>query len=144
MNDIPQLGSRVVRTAAGDIAVFRTADDEVFALDDRCPHKGGPLTQGIVHDKRVTCPLHNWVIELGERRGGRAGRGMHARASDQGRERHGVAVASRGNVGQLRWSGIPVATDRSTSQSFVPVSYGVAAPGVPWNKSPSEPVSIEF
>jgi nitrite reductase (NADH) small subunit len=64
LNDIPVLGSRVVRTSSGDIAVFRTADDEVFALDDRCPHKGGPLSQGIVHNKRVTCPLHNFVIEL--------------------------------------------------------------------------------
>jgi nitrite reductase (NADH) small subunit len=53
-----------VRTSSGDIAVFRAADDEVFALDDRCPHKGGPLSQGIVHNKRVTCPLHNFVIEL--------------------------------------------------------------------------------
>jgi nitrite reductase [NAD(P)H] small subunit len=64
LNDIPVLGSRVVRTASGDIAVFRTADNEVFALDDRCPHKGGPLSQGIVHNRRVTCPLHNFVIEL--------------------------------------------------------------------------------
>ena len=64
LSDIPVLGSRVVRTPSGDIAVFRTADDEVFALDDRCPHKGGPLSQGIVHNKRVTCPLHNFVIEL--------------------------------------------------------------------------------
>ena len=58
LDDIPRLGARVVRTASGDIAVFRTEDDEVFALDDRCPHKGGPLSQGIVHNKRVTCPLH--------------------------------------------------------------------------------------
>ena len=64
LNDIPMLGSRVVRTASGDIAVFRTADDEVFALDDRCPHKGGPLSQGIVFGDRVACPLHNWSIEL--------------------------------------------------------------------------------
>ena len=64
LNDIPRLGSRVVRTASGDIAVFRSGDDDVFALDDRCPHKGGPLSQGIVHNKRVTCPLHNFVIEL--------------------------------------------------------------------------------
>ena len=64
LNEIPVLGSRVVRTPSGDIAVFRTAADEVFALDDRCPHKGGPLSQGIVHNKRVTCPLHNFVIEL--------------------------------------------------------------------------------
>ncbi len=64
LEDIPRQGSRVVRTAAGDIAVFRTAGDEVFALQDRCPHKGGPLSQGLVHDRRVTCPLHNWVLEL--------------------------------------------------------------------------------
>ena len=54
----------MVATAAGDVAVFRTLDDAVFALDDRCPHKGGKLSQGIVHGHRVTCPLHNWVIGL--------------------------------------------------------------------------------
>ncbi|MDX1253229.1 MAG: nitrite reductase small subunit NirD [Gammaproteobacteria bacterium] len=64
IEDIPRLGARVVNTVQGDIAVFRTAEDEVFALHDACPHKGGPLSQGIVHGKRVTCPLHNWVIEL--------------------------------------------------------------------------------
>jgi len=64
VTDIPKLGARVVRTADGDIAVFRTADDEVFALRDRCPHKGGPLSQGIVHGKRVACPLHDWKIHL--------------------------------------------------------------------------------
>ena len=60
LDDIPPLGSRVVRRADGDIAVFRTADDEVFALHDRCPHKHGPLSQGIVHGRQVTCPLHGW------------------------------------------------------------------------------------
>jgi nitrite reductase [NAD(P)H] small subunit len=64
LDEIPRLGARVIRTAKGDIAVFRTADDRIFALDDRCPHKGGPLSQGIVHGDRVTCPLHNWMIEL--------------------------------------------------------------------------------
>ncbi len=64
LKDIPRLGSRVVRTASGNIAVFRTENDEVFALDDRCPHRGGPLSQGIVHNRRVTCPLHSFVIEL--------------------------------------------------------------------------------
>lgn len=64
LDDIPQLGARVVRTADGDIAVFRTADDKIFALRDRCPHKGGPLSQGIVHGKRVACPLHDWKIHL--------------------------------------------------------------------------------
>ena len=64
LDDIPRLGSRVVNTLHSDVAVFRTADDQVFALRDRCPHKGGPLSQGIVHGHRVTCPLHNWVLEL--------------------------------------------------------------------------------
>ena len=64
LEEIPRLGARVVRTTDGDIAVFRTADDDLFALRDRCPHKGGPLSQGIVHGRRVTCPLHNWNIEL--------------------------------------------------------------------------------
>ena len=64
LEDIPRLGARVVKSSKGDITIFRTADDELFALRDRCPHKGGPLSQGIVHGHRVTCPLHNWVIEL--------------------------------------------------------------------------------
>ena len=64
VEDIPQLGARVVRTADGDIAVFRTGDDEIFALRDSCPHKGGPLSQGIVSGRRVACPLHDWKIHL--------------------------------------------------------------------------------
>jgi nitrite reductase (NADH) small subunit len=64
LEDIPRQGARVVRAAVGDIAVFRTAEDEVFALRDRCPHKGGPLSQGIVHGKRVACPLHDWKVHL--------------------------------------------------------------------------------
>jgi len=64
LNEIPQLGSRVVKTEQGDIAIFRTAKDEVFALRDACPHKQGPLSQGIVHGTSVTCPMHNWKIDL--------------------------------------------------------------------------------
>ncbi len=64
VDDIPRLGSRVVRTRGEDIAVFRTSDDRVFAMHDRCPHKQGRLSQGIVHGTSVTCPLHNWVIGL--------------------------------------------------------------------------------
>lgn len=64
LDEIPPLGARVVAGPDGDIAVFRGANDRVFALRDRCPHKGGPLSQGIVHGERVTCPLHNWVIDL--------------------------------------------------------------------------------
>ena len=64
IDDIPLLGARLVRTPAGCIAVFRTGMSEAYAIDDRCPHQAGPLSQGIVHDKAVTCPLHNWVISL--------------------------------------------------------------------------------
>ena len=67
VEDIPRLGARRVnRAQGGDIAVFRTADDKVFALLDRCPHKGGPLSQGIVFGESVACPLHNWTIGLND------------------------------------------------------------------------------
>ena len=75
LDDIPRQGARVVATGRGDVAVFRTLDDAVFALDDLCPHKGGRLSQGIVHGHNVTCPLHNWVIGLED---------GEARAPDQG------------------------------------------------------------
>jgi nitrite reductase (NADH) small subunit len=84
VEDIPRRGGRVVKTPRGCIAVFRAADDAVFALDDRCPHKGGPLSDGIVHGHKVTCPLHSWVfsLETGE-----------AQGADEGRVRaHGVRV----------------------------------------------------
>jgi len=64
LEDIPARGARVVKTRHGCVAIFRTAADEVFAIDDRCPHKGGPLSEGIVHGTAVTCPLHNWVFSL--------------------------------------------------------------------------------
>jgi nitrite reductase (NADH) small subunit len=64
IDDIPARGARCVNTPQGKIGVFRTADGRVFALEDQCPHKAGPLSQGIVHGASVTCPLHNWVISL--------------------------------------------------------------------------------
>jgi nitrite reductase (NADH) small subunit len=71
VNDVPSRGSRVIATEQGDIAVFKAADGRIFALWDKCPHKGGPLSQGIVHGTSVTCPLHNWVVglETGEVKG---------------------------------------------------------------------------
>lgn len=64
VTDIPPRGARVVKAPGGDIAVFRTGTDEVFALRDRCPHAAGPLSNGIVHANSVTCPLHNMVFDL--------------------------------------------------------------------------------
>jgi len=64
IEEIPRLGSRVIEAPSGDIALFRGSGDSVFAVDDRCPHRNGPLSQGIVHGGRVTCPLHAWKIEL--------------------------------------------------------------------------------
>jgi nitrite reductase (NADH) small subunit len=64
IDDIPLRGARKIKTALGCVALFRTADDEVFAATDSCPHKGGPLSEGIVHGQSVTCPLHNWVFDL--------------------------------------------------------------------------------
>jgi nitrite reductase (NADH) small subunit len=78
LDDIPRRGARQVR-AAGiplPIAVFRTAEDAVFALVDRCPHKAGPLSEGIVQGCAVACPLHGWVIHLGS---------GEAEAPDEGR-----------------------------------------------------------
>ncbi|MGE0282333.1 MAG: nitrite reductase small subunit NirD [Rhizobiaceae bacterium] len=64
IDDIPLRGARCIKTPQGKIGVFRTHDDRIFAIEDHCPHKGGPLSQGIVHGAAVTCPLHNWVISL--------------------------------------------------------------------------------
>lgn len=65
LDDIPVLGSRrIARAGSADVAIFRNAEDKVFALLDRCPHKGGPLSQGIVFGESVACPLHNWTIGL--------------------------------------------------------------------------------
>ena len=65
IDDIPRLGARRVARATGlDVAIFRSADDQIFALLDSCPHKGGPLSQGLVFGTSVACPLHNWTIGL--------------------------------------------------------------------------------
>jgi nitrite reductase (NADH) small subunit len=87
IDDIPVLGARRVERALGTaVALFRTADDTVFALLDRCPHKGGPLSQGIVFGQSVACPLHNWTIGLDD---------GCARAPDSGcTQRFSVQVAA--------------------------------------------------
>jgi nitrite reductase (NADH) small subunit len=76
LDDIPPLGSRrVARPQGVAVAIFRDSEDRVFALLDRCPHKGGPLSQGIVFGSSVACPLHNWTIGLDDGR---------AKAPDEG------------------------------------------------------------
>jgi nitrite reductase (NADH) small subunit len=64
VDQIPRLGARTVTVGGSNVALFRTSTDDIFALEDRCPHRGGPLSQGIVHGHCVTCPLHDWVIDL--------------------------------------------------------------------------------
>jgi len=66
LEDIPRQGSRVLESGQGRIALFRTHDDTVFALLDRCPHKGGQLAQGMVCGQHVTCPMHGWNIGLAD------------------------------------------------------------------------------
>ncbi|ABD55961.1 nitrite reductase small subunit NirD [Jannaschia sp. CCS1] len=71
LDAVPERGARLVKTQMGCVAVFRTGHEEVFAASNTCPHKGGPLAEGIVHGQSVTCPLHNWVFDLntGEAKG---------------------------------------------------------------------------
>lgn len=64
VEDIALRGARIVKTPVGCIALFRTGENEVFATSNSCPHKQGPLSEGIVHDRKITCPLHNWVFSL--------------------------------------------------------------------------------
>jgi len=89
LEDIPPLGARVVKNGAVDIAVFRNNKDEVFAVNDECPHRKGQLSKGIFHDKSVTCPLHNWKIDLttGE-----------AMAPDEGCTGHYQVKIENGNI----------------------------------------------
>lgn len=77
VDDVPLQGARRVETKQGPIGIFKTQDGEIFALHDECPHKKGPLSEGIVHGKAVACPLHNWSISLesGEAMGADAGGG---------------------------------------------------------------------
>lgn len=89
INDIPLRGARCVKTPGMTIAVFRTSENEVYAIENRCPHKGGPLSEGIVHGASVTCPLHNWVISL------ETGK---AQGADEGEVR---TIALRNDNGQL-------------------------------------------
>ena len=99
LTDIPERGARVVKTHLGCVAVFRTVNDEVFAIDDACPHKGGPLSEGIVHGRSVTCPLHNMVLRLFAWR--RAGSCWTPHACAAGKWRDGRRAEGAGNTHHL-------------------------------------------
>ena len=116
IDDIPMLGSRRVARPKGiDVAVFRNDQDEIFALLDRCPHKGGPLSQGIVFGTSVACPLHNWTIDLA---------GGCAKAPDEGCTPR-FAVKLEGGVVHLD------ATELATHATdlLAPVAGPILAPG---------------
>jgi nitrite reductase (NADH) small subunit len=75
INEVPQMGSRVLEIGELEIAIFKTRENKIFAINNVCPHKQGKLSEGIVHDENVTCPLHNWVIDFnsGEAQGSDTG-----------------------------------------------------------------------
>ena len=99
VSDIPVLGARVVkRDGNTDVAVFRNSAGKIFALEDRCPHKGGPLSQGIVFGETVVCPLHNWNIKLPSGCAAAPDEGCTQRFSVQVSEDGAVAL----NVAELR------------------------------------------
>lgn len=64
VEDVPRRGGRSVRCGGVDVALFRLSHDAIVAVEDRCPHKGGTLSEGIVCDHTVICPLHGWRIDL--------------------------------------------------------------------------------
>jgi nitrite reductase (NADH) small subunit len=64
VHDVPLEGARFITVNGVNIAVFKTSTGKIRALDNACAHKGGPLSEGIVHGEFVTCPLHNWVFSL--------------------------------------------------------------------------------
>jgi nitrite reductase (NADH) small subunit len=89
VEDIPRQAARLVKTGFGCIAIFRNAEDRIFALDDTCPHKGGPLSNGIQHGESVTCPLHGWVFDLNTGR---------AQGADEGSVRTYAVVVRDGRI----------------------------------------------
>jgi len=64
LDEIPPSQARTVQAGDNMIAVFRLTDDRVKAVENRCPHKQGPLAEGIISGDDILCPLHNWRISL--------------------------------------------------------------------------------
>lgn len=64
LSDIDERGSRTFQLEDLEIAIFKLADGSILAIENRCPHKGGSLSEGMVCGKIVHCPLHDWRIDL--------------------------------------------------------------------------------
>ena len=64
LEGVPTMGSRKVIIGEDEIVLFKVKDGSIFAVNNICPHKQGKLSEGLVHEKSVTCPLHNWDIDL--------------------------------------------------------------------------------
>jgi len=64
LKDLPKQGAKSYTIGDRSIGIFRTFHNQIFAIHDQCPHKQGPLSEGLIHGKYVTCPLHDWTIDL--------------------------------------------------------------------------------
>lgn len=128
VEDIPPLGARRVARPQGlDVAVFRNGEDQVFALLDRCPHKGGPLSQGLVFGTQVACPLHNWTLSLCDGRAAAPDEGCTPAFAVQvadGTVYLDAAELATHAVDQRR----PVAGPRASTGALGDASFSVQAP----------------
>ncbi|WP_223589121.1 nitrite reductase small subunit NirD [Neobacillus bataviensis] len=62
--DLPQKLGKTVTIGRKEIAVFKLENGKIHAIENRCPHKGGVLAEGIVSGEFVYCPLHDWKISV--------------------------------------------------------------------------------
>lgn len=63
LSDLPEVGGAYVVHNGLAVAVFRLNNDQVRVLDDACPHAGGSLSGGHIHDGCVICPWHGWPFD---------------------------------------------------------------------------------
>lgn len=122
--DILPRSARCIDTPQGRIGLFRTADNQVFAIENRCPHRGGPLTEGIVHGHAVTCPLHNWAIDLDSGQALGADQGQVATwpvRLEGDRILLGLATEVTGAMGATEVTGATGATGEAASRPAIPI-----------------------
>lgn len=66
ISEIESMRSRVITIEDTEIALFKLSTGEIKAIENKCPHKGGKLSEGILCDHHVFCPLHDWKINLND------------------------------------------------------------------------------